>query len=194
MVTIHCSKSKSVEDGMLATSGDWDFCWPHWQSAHRSTSIHIGMLFCHSSCMCLRKFSARLHCKYKTSAHKLTHDFPKGIHKQWSPREFSYEPNSAELCLNWQDRVLFRLWTGDCNMYHNSLNKYHNVIIFVRRLTNFMDIVNLQYTNQIVIYALSEEHNITAWSNLNSVYISRNLYQFQVTAGSINVRLLFMDV
>lgn len=66
MVTIHCSNSRSVEDGMLATSGDWAFCWPHWQSAHSSTSMHIGMLFCHSNCMCLRKFSALLHCKYDT--------------------------------------------------------------------------------------------------------------------------------
>jgi len=160
MVTIHCSRSKSVEDGMLATSGDWDFCWPHWQSAHRSTSIHIGMLFCHSSCMCLRKFSARLHCKY--NARKLTHDLLKGVHKQCSPYEFSYKPTSAELCLIWQHRVLFRLWTSDCNMYHNSLNKYHNVIIFERRLTNFTDIINLQYTYQTDIYTLSEEHNTTA--------------------------------
>jgi hypothetical protein len=64
MVTIHCSRSRSADDGMLATSGDWAFCWPHWQSAHRSTSMHSGMLFCHSNCMCLRKFSARLHCKH----------------------------------------------------------------------------------------------------------------------------------
>ena len=63
IVTTHCSSRRSVEDGMLATSGDWDFCWPHWQSAHSSTSMHIGMLFCHNSCMCLRNFSARLHRK-----------------------------------------------------------------------------------------------------------------------------------
>lgn len=44
-------------------------------------------------------------------------------------------------------------------MYHNSLNKYHNVTIFEKRLTNFMDIINLQYTYQTDIYTLSEEHN-----------------------------------
>jgi len=47
-------------------------------------------------------------------------------------------------------------------MYHNSLNKYHNVIIFERRLTNFTEIINLQYTNQTVIYTLSREQNTAA--------------------------------